>query len=152
MQALKTANDFTGVVVGDIGIGTVVQAVVEAGNIDVIDGKVAQRAFRRIETDAVDIGVFDRRFIFAVVNPGADALYGEIFHDRRRANRNVVIQRAVAGIAAQEIVMVAFRAVGDLGSDVDAVAVDIDESDIDIGFRRRPKGKRRGESDNRRAF
>lgn len=42
---------------------------------------------------------------------------------------NVVIQRAVAGvIAAQEIVMVAFRAVGDLGgSDADAVAVDIDE-------------------------
>lgn len=48
--------------------------------------------------------------------------------------------------------MVAFRAVGDDGVDADAVAVKINEADIDIGFRRGPGGKRRGESDDRRAF
>lgn len=34
--------------------------------------------------------------------------------------------------------MVAFRAVGDDGVDADAVAVKINEADIDIGFRRGP--------------
>ena len=39
--------------------------------------------------------------------------------------------------------MVAFRAVGDDGVDADAVAVKINEADIDIGFRRGPWQKAR---------
>lgn len=39
--------------------------------------------------------------------------------------------------------MVAFRAVGDDGVDADAVAVKINEADIDIGFRRGPVAKAR---------
>lgn len=79
MQTFKTADDFTSIVVGDIGIGAIIQAVVEAGNIDVIDREVAQRPFRRMETDTIGVVVFGRGFILAFVNFGANAFDGEIF-------------------------------------------------------------------------
>ena len=97
--------------VGDIGIGAIIQAVVEAGNIDVIDREVAQRPFRRMETDTIGVVVFGRGFILAFVNFGANAFDGEIF--KIGAGRiGTLLSSAAAGIATQEIVMVAFVPLG----------------------------------------